>query len=415
MFSDDNIFFDILTGKNNYNMEDQEKLKIRNNSILLVNKYMSIIEPIKDEFLTIQKQIPQDRILDFKDIFMSVYNPLNDFYNYVEKNRYTAKEPVLQRFYIIIYKCFTNFKKMFEKGETRLNLDSNFSEGEIELKPDSSFFERKEKQKKQVEQNYKSKLEELMEKLKIDLGNTDFKIQNTNHKIKFDPKNTNIKIVNCPTNINEDVEMENAIPNNIKIQEEEEEEEEEEWYNKSNFNYSVSDKIGNLEIQVNRVNSVYRFIYSFNYENAFSKIIKKDYQAVNNYFEKFKLEPVWNINELSFVQKIENEYSQFTNAFNYLRFLMTHELDFIQFVEDKPKKIKRGIIEVQRFINNMKESYSDVHDFKDIFKTIFSNYLKHEFVEKNSLDHLLIYYPLDKLKKIYYEPEIWKIENYSFD
>ena len=36
---------------------------------------------------------------------------------------------------------------------------------------------------------------------------------------------------------------------------------------------------------------------------------------------------------------------------------MTHELDFIQFVEDKPKKIKRGIIEVQRFINNMKEMY----------------------------------------------------------
>lgn len=385
MFGDNNIFYDILTGKNNYNMEDQEKLKIRNNSILLINKYMSIIDPIKDEFLTIQKQIPQDRILEFKDVFMSVYNPLNDFYNYVEKNRYTAKEPVLQRFYIIIYKCFTNFKKMFERTE---------------------------KQEKQVEQNYKSKLEELMEKLKIDLENTEFKIQNTNHKIKFDPKNTNIKIVNCPQNINEDVEMENVSQGNIKIQEEEEEEEE--WYTKSNFNYSVSDKIGNLEIQVNRVNSVYRFIYSFNYDNEFKKIIKKDYQAVNNYFEKFKLDPVWNTNELSFVQKIENEYSQFTNAFNYLRFLMTHELDFIQFVEDKPKKIKHGIIEVQRFINNMKESYSDVHDFKDIFKTIFSNYLKHEFVEKNSLDHLLIYYPLDNLKKIYYEPEIWKIENFEF-
>ena len=200
MFGDNNIFYDILTGKNNYNMEDQEKLKIRNNSILLINKYMSIIDPIKDEFLTIQKQIPQDRILEFKDVFMSVYNPLNDFYNYVEKNRYTAKEPVLQRFYIIIYKCFTNFKKMFERTE---------------------------KQEKQVEQNYKSKLEELMEKLKIDLENTEFKIQNTNHKIKFDPKNTNIKIVNCPQNINEDVEMENISPDNIKIQEEEEEEEEE--------------------------------------------------------------------------------------------------------------------------------------------------------------------------------------------
>ena len=39
----------------------------------------------------------------------------------------------------------------------------------------------------------------------------------------------------------------------------------------------------------------------------------------------------------------------------------------------------------------------------------------HEFVEKYSMDKILIYYPLDKIKEYYSEPEIWKIENYSFD
>lgn len=395
MFDDNNIFYDILTGKNKYiyPMEDQEKLQNMKNSILLVRKYKTIIDPIKDEFITIQKQIPQDRILEFKDIFMSVYNPLNDFYNYIDKNR-IVKESVLQRYYIIIHKCFTNFKKMFEKGN------------ECDKKPE--------------QQENKTPLEKLMEKLNIDLGNMEFKIQNTNHKVKLDPKDPNLKIINCPNDLIDDVEMDNATSDNSKIQEEEEQEEqvkeEEEWYTKSSLNYSVSDKIGNLDIQINNMNTVYRFIYSFNYDNAFDKVIKdkKDYQVVNNYFEKFKLQPVWNTNELSFVQKMENEYTQFTNAFNYLRFMMTHEFDFIQFVENKPKKIKSGIVEIQRFINEMKESYSDVHDFKDIFKIIFTNYLKHEFVEKNSLDHLLVYYPLDKLKKIYYEPEIWKIENFEF-
>ena len=187
------------------------------------------------------------------------------------------------------------------------------------------------------------------------------------------------------------------------------------WVIKSTSNYSVSNKIGQLVILTNIENTLFKFTYEFNYDNQFDKYIKKDYQIINQYFEKHNLQTVFNINELSYVQKIENEYEQFNLAFNYLRFMMIQEDDFKEFVNKIPDKINNGIIQVQKFINTMIESFNDNHDFKEVFKHVFINYLNHEFVEKYSMDKILIYYPLDKIKEYYNEPEIWKIENYSFD
>lgn len=389
MFDDNDCFYDILTGKNGYiySTNDNLRSQIMNLSLQIIKKYKSLIDPIKDEFLILQKQIPQERILDFKDIFMSVYTPLNDFYNYIDKNKYSAKESILQRFYVVIYESFKKFKQMF--GERKQN-------------------DTQEKTQSGIVVN--NKLRDLMKRLNINIDDVNYKIQDTNCEIfcKPDPKDEEEEEIESP----DDIEMNISDIQDIK-QKNTENQEKDEWFNKSSFNYSISNNIGKLEIQINKENTLYKFIYCFNYDNAFYEYIKKDYQVINNYFENFKLPSIWNTCELYFVQRIENEYSQFTQAFNYLRFMMTNEQDFIKFVDNKPKKIKSGIIEVQRFINNMKEFYSDVHDFKEIFKKVFINYLKHEFVEKDSLDHLLIYYPLDNIKKIYYEPEIWKIENFE--
>ena len=75
--------YDKLNGKNKniYITEDE----MTDKNFIIIKKYKSLIDPIKNEFLKVQKQIPQDKMENYKTYFMNVYTSLNDFYNYISK------------------------------------------------------------------------------------------------------------------------------------------------------------------------------------------------------------------------------------------------------------------------------------------------------------------------------------------
>lgn len=352
-----NNFFNLY---NNLN-KDNSGIDIKTNRMLTINDsivrhYINEVDKIKDEFIQISKTITKDFIIKNHEAYTTSYFAINKFYNYINKRRYYNEEE-LDYLYNNVYDAINNLLSMISSNtkSTKTN-------------------------------DYEKKINDMLDDIHIEDDNDcDIEMTNKQSEEKQDINKTNTK----------------QIDND--------------WVIKSTSNYSVSNKIGQLVILTNIENTLFKFTYEFNYDNQFDKYIKKDYQTINQYFEKHNLQSVFNINELSYVQKIENEYEQFNLAFNYLRFMMIQEDDFKEFVNKRPDKINDGIIQVQKFINTMIESFNDNHDFKEVFKHVFINYLNHEFVEKYSMDKILIYYPLDKIKEYYNEPEIWKIENYSFD
>lgn len=350
-----NNFFNLY---NNLN-KDNSSIEIKTDNMLSINdsvvrQYISEVDKIKDEFIKISKTITRDFIMKNHDVYTTSYFAINKFYNYINKRKYYNEEE-LDYLYNNVYDSVTNLLSAINTKSVKTN-------------------------------DYEKKINDMLDDIHIEDDNDcDIEMNNKQSEEKQDITKTNTK----------------QIDND--------------WVIKSTSNYSVSNKIGQLVILTNIENTLFKFTYEFNYDNQFDKYIKKDYQTINQYFEKHNLQSVFNINELSYVQKIENEYEQFNLAFNYLRFMMIQEDDFKEFVNKRPNKINNGIIQVQKFINTMIESFNDNHDFKEVFKHVFINYLNHEFVEKYSMDKILIYYPLDKIKEYYSEPEIWKIENYSFD
>lgn len=352
-----NNFFNLY---NNLN-KDNSGIEIKTDNMLTINdsvvrQYINEVDKIKDEFIKISKTITKDFIIKNHEAYTTSYFAINKFYNYINKRRYYNEEE-LDCLYNNVYDAINNLLSM---------LNSNT--------------------KSTKTNDYEKKINDMLDDIHIEDDNDcDIEMTNKQSEEKQDINKTNTK----------------QIDND--------------WVIKSTSNYSVSNKIGQLVILTNIENTLFKFTYEFNYDNQFDKYIKKDYQTINQYFEKHNLKSVFNINELSYVQKIENEYEQFNLAFNYLRFMMIQEDDFKEFVNKRPNKINDGIIQVQKFINTMIESFNDNHDFKEVFKHVFINYLNHEFVEKYSMDKILIYYPLDKIKEYYSEPEIWKIENYSFE
>lgn len=350
-----NNFFNLY---NNLN-KDNSGIEIKSDKMLTLNdsivrRYINGVDKIKDEFIKISKTITRDFVMKNHEAYTTSYFAINKFYNYINKRKYYNEEE-LNYLYNNVYDSITNL----------LSVNNTKS-----IKTD----------------DYEKKINDMLDDIRIEDDNDcDIEMINKQSEEKQDINKTNIK----------------QIDND--------------WVIKSTSNYSVSNKIGQIVILTNIENTLFKFTYEFNYENEFDKCIKKDYQIINQYFEKHNLQSVFNINELSYVQKIENEYEQFNLAFNYLRFMMIQEDDFKEFVNKRPNKINDGIIQVQKFINTMIESFNDNHDFKEVFKHVFINYINHEFVEKYSMDKILIYYPLDKIKEYYNEPEIWKIENYSFE
>ena len=349
-----NNFFNLY---NNLN-KDNSGIEIKTDNMLTINdsvvrQYISEVDKIKDEFIQISKTITRDFIIKNHEAYTASYFAINKFYNYINKRKYYNEEE-LDYLYNNVYDSVTNLLSAINTKSIKTN-------------------------------DYEKKINDMLDDIHIEDDNDcDIEMNNKQSEEKQDITKTNTK----------------QIDND--------------WVIKSTSNYSVSNKIGQLVILTNIENTLFKFTYEFNYDNQFDKYIKKDYQTINQYFEKHNLQTVFNINELSYVQKIENEYEQFNLAFNYLRFMMIQEDDFKEFVNKRPDKINNGIIQVQKFINTMIESFNDNHDFKEVFKHVFINYLNHEFVEKYSMDKILIYYPLDKIKEYYSEPEIWKIENYSF-
>lgn len=201
-------------------------------------------------------------------------------------------------------------------------------------------------------------------------------------------------------------------------------EEDEKWIFCSSYQYYENNNLNNygtLTVYYNNNKTLIRFCFSFpnNYQNQFKTEIVKDYKKVNQYFDIHKLDQIWNSEKLEYVKPLDNNIMSLqnkliNNAIEYLKFMIDRNEDFKSFINSQPNMIKKGIEEVQRFINITLENYSDVHDFKFCFKKLFIGYLKHEYVDKNSLDFLLIYAPLNDLKKIYNDPKIWIIENYDF-
>ena len=448
MFGYKNFFtiYDKLNGKNKniYITEDE----MTDKNFIIIKKYKAMIDPIKNEFLKVQKQIPQDKMEDYKTYFMNVYTSLNDFYNYISKPIFNVDEQYLDDLYYSICTSFIVFKNIvFSKFresdydyfndvkdktfDNKISIQDKIFSGNQnildKIKRSSNELNTKNIQQnkdewknikiiddfiysppeKQIKFSYDKQKEETDDDEEIE------KIKETKETCK-----NKMDIDDCiEEDIEEDIE-EKDIEDIEDIEKEKEKEEiekdKDEWYNISSFNYSVFKYVGKLDIKINEENTLYKFFFSFNYDNGFDKNIKKDYCIVNKFFEQHNLNQVWNTNELSFVQKIENEFNQFTEAFRYLQFMMKNEYDFIKFVDSRPSFIKEGKNEIQKFIDNMINSHSNIHNFNQIFKDIFKNYLNHEFVERNSLDYILIYTPLDNLKKTYNEPDIWKIENFKF-
>ena len=350
-----NNFLNLYNNLNKYN----SGIEIKTDNMLTLNdpvvrQYIGDVEKIKDDFVKISKTITKSFITKYHNVYINSYYAINKFYNYINKRKYYDKEE-LDYLYNNVHETINNLIS---------TINTNTYNTEVK--------------------SYEKKISDILDDIHIEDDN-DFDIEMNNKQEKQDINKTNTKHIDN------------------------------DWVIKSTSNYSVSNNIGQLVILTNIENTLFKFTYEFNYDNEFDKCIKKDYQIINQYFEKHNLLSVFNINELSYVQKIENEYEQFNSAFNYLRFMMIQEDDFKEFVNKRPNKINDGIIQVQKFINTMIESFNDNHDFKEVFKHVFINYLNHEFVEKYSMDKILVYYPLDKIKEYYNEPEIWKIENYSFD
>lgn len=201
-------------------------------------------------------------------------------------------------------------------------------------------------------------------------------------------------------------------------------EEDEKWIFCSSYQYYENNNLNNygtMVVYYNNNKTLIRFCFNFsdNYQNQFKTEIVKDYKKVNQYFDIHKLDQIWNSEKLEYVKPLDNntislQNKLINNAIEYLKFMIDHNEDFKSFINSQPNMIKKGIEEVQRFINITLENYSDVHDFKFYFKKLFIGYLKHEYVDKNSLDFLLIYAPLNDLKKIYNDPKIWVIKNFDF-
>lgn len=189
-------------------------------------------------------------------------------------------------------------------------------------------------------------------------------------------------------------------------------------YNKSfYYNGRMTKERGILNVYVNKTNTLIKFVYDFFYNNQFKQQIKRDYKIINQFFDIFKMEQLWNSENLEYIKVLNNpnDYNiLLKNAIEYLKFMVEYNKEFTSYIDNKPQVIKKGITEVQRFINLTLDNYSDVHDFKYCFKKIVKDYFNHEFVDKNSLDYLLVYVPLDKLKAIYPEPKIWVFDNYDF-
>lgn len=216
----------------------------------------------------------------------------------------------------------------------------------------------------------------------------------------------------------QDMEME-EIKNVNKKEDVNEIDESEIWvYNKSfYYNGRMTKERGILNVYVNKTNTLIKFVYDFFYNNQFKQQIKRDYKIINQFFDIFKMEQLWNSENLEYIKVLNNpnDYNiLLKNAIEYLKFMVEYNKEFTDYIDNKPKVIKTGIQEVQRFINITLDNYSDVHDFKYCFKKIVKDYFNHEFVDKNSLDYLLVYVPLDKLKAIYPEPKIWVFDNYDF-
>lgn len=347
-----NNFFDLYNSSDKNNYKNQIKLnKMLTFNDSIVRKYINDIDLIRDEFLKLSSSLSQDFIVKNNVIYTDSYFAINKFYNYINRRKFYNKEE-LEYLYDNIFKTMNKLKSICNENNSK------------DIK------------------EYKD---------------------NNNNSIK--------NIIDNDIDLNSDEDLDFEINNNTN----QSTSNNNEWVVKSTSNYSIGNKIGQIVILSNIENTLYKFTYDFNYNNAFKKYITKDYNLINQYFEKHNFNQIWNINELSYVQKIDDEYKQFNLAFNYLIFMMTNEEDFKKFINQRPDKIKEGIIQVQKFINTIIDSFNDNHDFKEVFKHVFINYLNHEFVEKNSMDKILIYYPLDKLKEIYNEPEIWKIENYEFN
>lgn len=220
---------------------------------------------------------------------------------------------------------------------------------------------------------------------------------------------------------NQDLDMEEIkeVKNINKKEDVNEIDESEIWvYNKS-FYYTgqITKERGILNVYINKTNTLIKFVYDFFYNNQFKQQVKKDYKIINQFFDIFKMEQLWNSENLEYIKVLNNanDYNMLLkNAINLLKFMVDYNKEFTNYIDNKPKVITKGIQEVQRFINLTLDNYSDVHDFKYCFKKIVKDYFNHEFVDKNSLDYLLVYVPLDKLKAIYPEPKIWVFDNYDF-
>lgn len=432
MFGYKNFFtiYDKLNGKNKniYITEDD----MADKNFIIIKKYKAMIDPIKNEFLKVQKQIPQDKMEDYKTYFMNVYTSLNDFYNYISKPIFNVDEQYLDELYYSICTSFIVFKnivfsKFRESNYDYFNdvkdktFDNKISIQDKIFSGNQNILDKikrssNELNTKNIQQNKDEwKNIKIIDDFIYSPPEKQIKFSYDKQKEETDNDEEIEKIKETKETCKNETDIDECIEEDIEEKEKEEiEKDKDEWYNISSFNYSVFKYVGKLDIKINEENTLYKFFFSFNYDNGFDKYIKKDYCIVNNFFEQHNLNQVWNTNELSFVQKIENEFNQFTEAFKYLQFMMKNEYDFIKFVESRPSFIKEGKNEIQKFIDNMINSHSNIHNFNQIFKDIFKNYLNHEFVERNSLDYILIYTPLDNLKKTYNEPDIWKIENFKF-
>jgi hypothetical protein len=137
-----------------------------------------------------------------------------------------------------------------------------------------------------------------------------------------------------------------------------------------------------------------------------------DIVLVNNYLSSQKLN-IELMENLIYNSVIDNEYEKIIDSIKILKIFIDNQEDFKKFIAEMTKKDDNIKKEIQNLIDNIKQKYSFIPNIENHIKRIFNDIIKHEYIDKNTLDFEIIYKPLYEILKNTNDKNIKNIDNYK--
>ena len=139
---------------------------------------------------------------------------------------------------------------------------------------------------------------------------------------------------------------------------------------------------------------------------------KSNIKIINDYLatQKINIELTDN---LTYNSIIDDEYDKYILCIKVLKILVDNQEDFKKYIEEINKKDDNLKKDIQDLIDNIKLKYSFIPNIENHIKRIFDDIVKHEYIDKNTLDYEIIYKPLYEILKNSNDKEVKNINNYN--